>query len=147
MQSYFRCPACAGEVINDYRFAGHFVSCPYCHNQIQIPMPPPVQQQWNAQLGPPIPPPVYQSSSYQNQSGPEKNSGISAVLSFICPGVGQIFNGQIGKGILFILFGAVFAVMSVFLIGLPFLLVLWAWGIYDAYNEAERINQQSRFRR
>jgi TM2 domain-containing membrane protein YozV len=31
-----------------------------------------------------------------------KNSGLAAVLSFFIPGLGQIYNGQIGKGLIFI---------------------------------------------
>ena len=36
-----------------------------------------------------------------------KNTGISAVLSFVFPGLGQIYNGQIGKGIMFVLTGSI----------------------------------------
>lgn len=78
----------------------------------------------------------------------KKLSGLAVVLSFFWPGLGQMYNGQIGKGILLlILQGAliVFGVLTlVFLIGFPILLgafALWAWNLYDAYNTAERINR------
>ena len=35
-----------------------------------------------------------------------KNEGLAAVLSFLFFGLGQIYNGQIGKGILFIVVGS-----------------------------------------
>ncbi len=35
-----------------------------------------------------------------------KNPGVSAVLSALIPGLGQIYNGQIGKGIFFIILSA-----------------------------------------
>ena len=31
-----------------------------------------------------------------------KNPGLAAIISFFFPGLGQIYNGEIGKGILFI---------------------------------------------
>ncbi len=33
----------------------------------------------------------------------QKSSGIAAVLSTLCPGLGQVYNGQIGKGATFFL--------------------------------------------
>ncbi len=33
----------------------------------------------------------------------KKSTGIAAVLSFVFVGLGQIYNGQIGKGILFVI--------------------------------------------
>lgn len=31
----------------------------------------------------------------------QKSTGVAAVLSTICPGLGQIYNGQLGKGAIF----------------------------------------------
>ena len=31
----------------------------------------------------------------------QKSSGVAAVLSTLCPGLGQVYNGQIGKASLF----------------------------------------------
>lgn len=47
----------------------------------------------------------------------QKSSGIAGVLSSVCPGLGQMYNGQMGKATLF---------MSVVLIGL----LLLSAGIY-----------------
>ena len=69
-----------------------------------------------------------------------KNAGVAAILSFILPGIGQIYNGQIGKGVLFLFFEFIFFSLSFILIGIPFLLVLWAYAIYDAYTTAEKMN-------
>ena len=76
-----------------------------------------------------------------------KNSGLAAVLSFFWPGLGQIYNGQIGKGICFLLLHFVFCVLILFLIGIPLVLSLWVIGIYDAYHEAEKINARASRRR
>lgn len=64
----------------------------------------------------------------------EKDSGIAAVLSFFVPGGGQIYNGQIGKGIA-ILLAVVILVVTVF--GIILAVPLWLWQIYDAYKVAE----------
>lgn len=57
------------------------------------------------------------------------NNGVAAILSFFVPGLGQIVKGQILKGIGFFL--GTFIGMAFFVI--PGL-VIWVWGIYDAYN-------------
>jgi len=47
----------------------------------------------------------------------EKNAGIAAVLSFFVTGLGQIYNGQIFKGILLILIQIVNGLLLYILIG------------------------------
>ena len=62
------------------------------------------------------------------------------MLSFFYTGLGQIYNGQIGKGILLlIIYGASWLAMAV-LIGFITTPILWIYGMYDAYKTAERIN-------
>jgi len=69
-----------------------------------------------------------------------KNPGLAAVLSFLFTGLGQIYNGQIGKGIAFVILGFVLVVTIIFLIGLILYPVFWIYNIYDAYNTAKQIN-------
>ncbi len=72
-----------------------------------------------------------------------KNPGVAAVLSFFVTGLGQIYNGQIAKGIiLIIVYGISWCLMFV-LIGFITTPILWIWGMYDAYRTAERMNQSS----
>ncbi len=59
---------------------------------------------------------------------------MPALLSFFIPGLGQLIKGQVGKGILIFIGALVFIVLSSVLIGIPFLIWLWLWNIYDAYN-------------
>jgi len=70
----------------------------------------------------------------------KKNEGISAVLSFVFVGLGQIYNGEIGKGILFVIIGILLVFTMIFLIGFILYPIFWAYNIYDAYNTAKRIN-------
>jgi len=55
----------------------------------------------------------------------DRNPTIAALLSFLIGGAGQIYNGQIGKGILIFL--------------TAWLIIPWIYGIFDAYNTAKRI--------
>jgi TM2 domain-containing membrane protein YozV len=73
--------------------------------------------------------------------GEQKSSGIAVVLSFFIPGLGQIYNGQIGKGIVFIILAAIFAVLTTLLIGLILYPLLWIYGMYDAYKTAAATNK------
>jgi len=57
----------------------------------------------------------------------EHSPALAAILSFIIAGAGQIYNGQIGKGILIFL--------------TAWLVIPWIIGIIDAYKTAVRINQ------
>ena len=70
-----------------------------------------------------------------------KNAGLAAVLSFFFTGLGQIYNGQIGKGILLIALQVVSVILCAFLVGLVTTPLLWIYGIYDAYKTAGKINQ------
>ncbi len=72
-------------------------------------------------------------------TGP-KNSGVAAVLSFFWMGLGQIYNGEIGKRILFIIFYIISIALCFVLIGFITTPLLWIYGIYDAYKTAEKIN-------
>jgi len=70
-----------------------------------------------------------------------KNPSTSTILSFFFMGLGQIYNGQIGKGIIFIiLYGISVALMWV-VIGFVTTPILWIWGMVDANNSAKKINE------
>lgn len=77
----------------------------------------------------------------------KKSTGIAAVLSFLFVGLGQIYNGQIAKGIIFIIIGFITILMSVGLFlklyfwGLLLYPAYWIANIYDAYNTAKLINR------
>ena len=62
---------------------------------------------------------------------------MAALLSFFLPGLGQIIKGQVAKALLIWLGLIVFIVLSFALIGIPFLIILWFWQIYDAYNSPQ----------
>jgi TM2 domain-containing membrane protein YozV len=70
-----------------------------------------------------------------------RNPGIAAVLSFFWTGVGQIYNGQLVKGIILILVQMINAALMFVLIGFITYPIVWIWGMYDAYKTAERMNR------
>jgi TM2 domain-containing membrane protein YozV len=100
----------------------------------------------------------------------QKSSGLAAVLSFFWCGLGQIYNGQIPKGLAMMVcypailwfgitmtfFGALAAGAAttssdqsasggVVLLGLILLAagsVLWLFGMINAYRTAERLNRE-----
>ena len=72
----------------------------------------------------------------------EKNAGIAAVLSFFVTGLGQIYNGQIFKGILLILIQIVNGLLLYILIGFITMQIVWLYGVINAYRHAERINRR-----
>ncbi|MFH1306344.1 MAG: hypothetical protein ABIH83_01645 [Candidatus Micrarchaeota archaeon] len=69
-----------------------------------------------------------------------KNPALAAVLSFLFTGLGQIYNGEIGKGIMFIIVYIVLWTISVFtlFICIPGPILFWLYGIYDAYEVAKK---------
>ena len=72
----------------------------------------------------------------------EKNAGIAAVLSFFVTGLGQIYNGQIFKGILLILIQIVNGLLLYILIGFITMPIVWLYGVINSYRHAERINRR-----
>jgi len=78
---------------------------------------------------------------YQPPPAMYKNAGLAAVLSFFYMGLGQIYNGQLAKGIVFMVAYTVSLIMIIILVGLITTPVLFVYGMYDAYKSAEKINR------
>ena len=85
-------------------------------------------------VAPPPPPP-------RQEYVERKNPVLAAVLSFIFTGLGQIYNGEIGKGIALMIVAGICAVSVLFLIGLLLYPLVWILGIVDAYDTAKKINK------
>jgi TM2 domain-containing membrane protein YozV len=69
-----------------------------------------------------------------------KSPGLAAVLSFFICGLGQIYNGQIVKGIAMLIAYTISWYLIFAIIGLVTTPILWLWGMVDAYRTAERLN-------
>ncbi|OGQ34113.1 MAG: hypothetical protein A3F16_02330 [Deltaproteobacteria bacterium RIFCSPHIGHO2_12_FULL_43_9] len=57
----------------------------------------------------------------------QKDPLLTALLSLFCPGAGQIYNGEPGKGVLFL--------STFWIFGIP-----WIWSIIDAFYVSVKIN-------
>ena len=70
-----------------------------------------------------------------------KNPTLATVLSFIITGLGQIYNGQIFKGVIIMVLFMV-SVMLIY-VGIGFITtpIIWIWGMVDANNSAKKINK------
>ena len=72
----------------------------------------------------------------------QKNPGMAAVLSALCTGMGQLYNGQIGKGLLFMFVQVINVLLMFVVIGFITLPIFWVYGIWDAHNVAKLMNSQ-----
>ncbi len=87
----------------------------------------------------------------KNVIAKKKSPGVAAIASFFIPGLGQIYSGEVRKGIGFLIIGVSFFSIGLFMflghrmIG-PLLvagaayILFWIYNIYDAYKIAEPIN-------
>lgn len=71
-----------------------------------------------------------------------KSPGLAAVLSFFFCGLGQIYNGQILKGLIFLVAYSISWWSMLLVIGFFTTPVLWILGMIDAYRKAQNINNQ-----
>jgi TM2 domain-containing membrane protein YozV len=71
-----------------------------------------------------------------------KNPTTATILSFFIMGLGQIYNGQIGKGIMFIVLYAISWLLMFVIVGFITTPILWIWGMVDASRSAKRINEK-----
>lgn len=62
----------------------------------------------------------------------KRSPALAAVLSLLIPGLGQLYNGEIGKAVLFLL-GWI-------------LVIPWALAVMDAYYAATVLNLEERIR-
>lgn len=98
------------------------IYCQECSTEV------PAGNRFCTNCGTRVQPPM--SGGYQ-----EKNPFVAGGLSFIFAGVGQIYNGQITKGIILV----VVSLICIILAGILYLFI-WIFGMYDAYTTAQKIN-------
>ena len=75
-----------------------------------------------------------------------RNPILAAILSIIVAGLGQIYNGQIGKGAVFIILQIVNGALTAVLIGWVLMPIVGLWATIDAYLVARRNNERYGFR-
>ncbi len=84
------------------------------------------------------PPPQSSIESTVDSALEGGNPVVAAILSALFPGLGQIYNRELMRGIAFIV-GALLAMGSTMvLVGFLLYPAIWVYSIYDAYVRAER---------
>lgn len=76
-----KCPECGRAV------SSAAANCPQCGYPIQLPQPAPVG-----------------NAGGQRPPQPKWNKGVAALLSLIIPGAGQMYKGQVGNGLVWLVF-------------------------------------------
>lgn len=71
-----------------------------------------------------------------------KSPGLAVFLSFLLPGLGSMTSGAGGIGALILACYVVSWAFTLFLIGIPFLIGTWIWGMIHAYGAAQRWNAE-----
>ena len=71
-----------------------------------------------------------------------KSPGLALLGSFFLPGLGQLINGQVGKGIAMFVAYLVSLVLLFVLIGFVLVPAIWIWSMVDAYGGAKQWNAQ-----
>ena len=81
------------------------------------------------------------SAKKSQASSEEKNPLLALLLSFVLSGLGQIYNGELNKGIILLVAYFISWFLTMFFIGCCTTPVVWLYGMYDAYTTAEKINK------
>lgn len=121
---FVACARCGNRVTSGARF------CAYCGAPRAA-----------AQTGPRLAP---AAPAYPSLPG-EKSPGLAAALSIVT-GLGQVYNGEVQKGTVFLLVGAILTLLAARLaaglcaIWLPF----WVYGVVDAWARADAYNRALR---
>jgi TM2 domain-containing membrane protein YozV len=71
----------------------------------------------------------------------DKNPAVAAIFSSFFIGLGQAYNGEIAKAVIFLILYAISIFLTFFLIGFVTIPILWIWSMVDAYRSSQRINQ------
>jgi len=69
-----------------------------------------------------------------------KTPAVAVLLSLIISGAGQIYNGEVGKGIGMIVAYIICWATSVLVFPVLILIGLWVWGMIDANTKANEFN-------
>ena len=92
---------------------------------------------------------VYNKASQHVQSSyilPQKSTGVGIILSFLLPGLGHLYAGLIGMGLILMVLSMVFIALAffTFFITLVFYLILWIWGIFNVRQKINEYNEYIR---
>lgn len=118
------CPSCGKEISNDVSY------CPSCGADVK---------NFGTARHTDEPNVIYVTET--------KSEGLALVLSFLIPGLGQMYDGKIVRGLGFLFICPILALILLFLPGfyifgfaLIIPIIVWIYGVYDAYRLAQEYN-------
>lgn len=132
------CPSCGTKVTTE-KF------CPNCGSKIEEKKPVQTQnapQKYCRNCGNPIDPKaeICPKCGVRQLTVAKKEPLFSLILSLIFPGLGQFYNNQAHKGIFLIIGAIVSIVLTIFVIGVLLYMLVWLYGMYDAYSTTIALN-------
>lgn len=66
------------------------------------------------------------------------NPFVAGALSALVPGLGQLYNRELRRGIAFLVAGVVAGFSVIFVVGIVLYPLVWVYAIYDAYTRADQ---------
>ena len=70
----------------------------------------------------------------------QKSEALALILSLIIPGVGEMYDGKIGKGVVILLLAIISSALMFVLIGFILYPIVWIYSMVDSYNLAKQYN-------
>ena len=71
----------------------------------------------------------------------EKSPILALILSFIIPGLGEMYDGKIGKGFGILILAIISVALTLVLIGFIMYPIVWIYSMVDSYSLAKKYNQ------
>ena len=70
----------------------------------------------------------------------QKSEVLALILSLIIPGVGEMYDGKIGKGVIILILAIISSALIFVLIGFILYPIVWIYSMIDSYNLAKQYN-------
>ncbi len=70
-----------------------------------------------------------------------RNPAVAAILSCLFIGLGQAYNGEMAKAVVFLILYALSIFLTLCLIGFVTTPILWIWSMVDAYRSSQKMGQ------
>ena len=94
------------------------------------------------QQQPQYPPQQWQQPQAPAMTVAPKSPGLALLISFLLPGVGSMYAGSAGLGVIILVLWLISAAAVLFVIGWILAPACWIWGMIAAFMNAQRWNRE-----